>query len=80
MPEPLTFYNHWAIPPGSISRQDHAGIASKFRWDRSNLTDYYTNACYMNAGAVLGSTAFDTHGDSTSGDKLRDYLQAINGE
>ncbi|XP_078368661.1 uncharacterized protein LOC144652511 isoform X2 [Oculina patagonica] len=30
-------------------------------------------------GAVLGSQRFDTHGDNSSGVKLRDYLDAING-
>ena len=32
------------------------------------------------AGTVLDSGAFDTHGDNTAGNRLRDYLNSINGK
>ena len=35
---------------------------------------------YSHVGVVLGSEGFDTYGDPDAGVRLRDYLNAINGE
>ena len=34
---------------------------------------------YFNLGAVLEAKYFDTHGDSSAGNRLKDYLNGILG-
>ena len=44
------------------------------------IIDNQTNISYYYVGAVLGVEAFDTHGDASAGERLRDYLNSISGE
>ena len=43
------------------------------------LVDWYFFS-YWDVGAVLGSNSFDTHFDSSAGERLRDYLNNIHGK
>lgn len=36
--------------------------------------------CISIKGVVIGAASFDTHGDGTAGNRLRDYLTGIHGK
>ena len=48
--------------------------------NKVHISIYSNKNFFSHTGVFIESKSFDTHGDGTAGDRMRDYLNTITGE